>query len=39
MEHAIKREKRIKKWRSAWKSELIERRNPRWRDLYDELVS
>jgi putative endonuclease len=35
---AILREKRIKKWRRAWKLELIERHNPQWRDLYDELT-
>jgi putative endonuclease len=39
MEEAISREKRIKKWRRAWKLELIERGNPQWRDLYDELAS
>jgi putative endonuclease len=33
MEAAIQREKRIKKWRRAWKLELIERENPDWRDL------
>jgi putative endonuclease len=38
MEAAILREKRLKKWRRAWKLELIERRNPQWRDLYDELA-
>jgi len=38
MEAAILREKRLKKWRRAWKLELIERHNPQWRDLYDELV-
>ena len=36
MADAILREKRIKKWRRAWKPELIERHNPQWRDLYDE---
>ena len=35
---AILREKRIKKWRRAWKLELIERHNPQWRDLYHELA-
>jgi putative endonuclease len=30
---AITREKQIKDWRRAWKIELIERRNPDWRDL------
>ena len=37
MPEAILREKQIKKWRRAWKVELIERDNPQWRDLYDEL--
>jgi putative endonuclease len=35
---AILREKRIKKWRRAWKLELIERDNSQWRDLYDQLA-
>ena len=39
MEAAILREKRLKKWRRAWKLELIERHNPEWRDLYDELAN
>jgi putative endonuclease len=34
---AITREKQIKKWRRAWKIELIEKGNPEWRDLYDEI--
>jgi putative endonuclease len=38
IEAAILREKRLKKWRRAWKLELIERHNPDWRDLYDELA-
>jgi len=38
MADAILREKRIKKWRRAWKLELIERTNPRWLDLYGELA-
>ena len=33
MEHAIVREKRIKKWNRAWKIRLIEESNPDWRDL------
>jgi putative endonuclease len=33
MEHAILREKQIKKWRRAWKLDLIEQVNPDWRDL------
>ena len=35
---AITREKRIKKWRRKWKIELIEKFNPRWRDLYEDIV-
>jgi len=31
------RERRIKKWNRAWKLELIERSNPGWRDLFDDL--
>ena len=30
---AITREKQIKKWRRAWKLELIEAANPVWADL------
>ncbi len=37
-ESAIIREKQMKKWRRAWKLRLIESRNSRWRDLYDDLV-
>ena len=32
---AIAREKALKKWRRAWKLELIERDNPQWRDLFE----
>ena len=31
---AIIAEKRIKKWRRAWKIELVEAMNPDWRELY-----
>ena len=34
---AIAREKRIKKWRRAWKLALIEKENPHWKDLYEEI--
>ncbi len=37
IEAAIVREKQIKKWRRAWKIELIERDNPDWRDLWFDL--
>jgi len=36
-ENAITREKQLKKWRRAWKIELIENSNPEWRDLYEEI--
>jgi putative endonuclease len=35
---AITREKRIKRWRRDWKLQLIERSNPRWRDLWLDLT-
>jgi putative endonuclease len=38
MNAAIAREKQLKKWNRAWKLELIERENPRWEDLWDELL-
>jgi len=34
---AIAREKTLKKWRRAWKLQLIEPNNPQWRDLYETL--
>jgi putative endonuclease len=36
MESAIIREKRIKKWKRAWKLDLIETANPEWRDLAED---
>ena len=35
-ESAWTREHQMKKWRGAWKLELIERFNPTWRDLFDD---
>ena len=37
MESSIRREKTIKKWNRAWKIELIEKNNPTWRDLYNDI--
>ena len=37
MESAISREKALKKWNRAWKIELIEKSNPKWLDLYEEI--
>jgi putative endonuclease len=34
---AIRREKRIKEWKRAWKLELIEASNPYWRDLFEDI--
>ena len=38
IEHAIQREKRLKKWTRAWKISLIEKDNPNWIDLYPEIA-
>jgi putative endonuclease len=35
---AISREKALKEWKRDWKLALIEKHNPLWKDLYDELV-
>jgi putative endonuclease len=32
------RERSLKRWRREWKIELVEKMNPDWRDLADELV-
>lgn len=34
---AITREKQLKKWRRAWKLRLIEKQNPKWRDLWHQI--
>jgi len=36
-ETAFARERQIKKWNRVWKLELIEKQNPSWRDLGDEV--
>ena len=35
---ALQREKQIKKWRRQWKVDLIEKSNPSWQDLYNEII-
>ena len=35
---AIRREKELKGWRREKKVALIEKANPRWKDLYDEIT-
>jgi len=37
-EGALLREKQIKEWHRKWKLELIEKTNPDWKDLYDDLL-
>ena len=34
---ALAREKQLKKWKRAWKLELIQQHNPLWHDLFDTL--
>ena len=38
IDNAIAREKRIKRWRRTWKFDLIEKDNPDWCDLFDDLM-
>ena len=35
---AIYREKRLKTWQRKWKLDLINKFNPQWLDLYDNIV-
>lgn len=36
---AIKRELSMKEWKRDWKVELIEKNNPEWRDLYEDICA
>jgi putative endonuclease len=36
---AIQREKTLKHWLRGWKIALIERNNPTWCDLYDDIAA
>jgi predicted GIY-YIG superfamily endonuclease len=38
-ESAISREKQIKKWKRAWKLNLIEQSNPEWKNLYETIIA
>jgi putative endonuclease len=38
MYNAITREKNIKNWKRTWKIELIENYNPKWLDLFSQIV-
>ena len=35
---AILREKQMKKWKRQWKLAAIEKINPQWSDLYNEII-
>lgn len=37
IEEAISREKAMKAWKRRWKTDLISRANPDWRDWYEDL--
>lgn len=34
---AVEREQKLKNWKRQWKIDLIEKTNPDWHDLYDNL--
>ncbi len=38
MLEAIRREKQLKKWNREWKLNLIEKTNPTWKDLWDDVI-
>jgi putative endonuclease len=38
-ESAFRRERQMKKWNRSWKLQLIEKDNPNWRDLWDDLLA
>jgi putative endonuclease len=38
IEAAIAREKQLKNWKREWKLALIEKSNPCWRDLYEDIL-
>ena len=37
IEQAITREKQLKNYRREWKKQLIDKLNPKWRDLYEDI--
>ena len=38
IESAIIKEKQMKKWERQWKIDLIEEKNPEWKDLYFDII-
>ena len=39
LEEAVKREKQLKKWNRRWKIRVIERLNPKWDDIFSEIIN
>lgn len=39
LSEALRRERRLKRYLRKWKIELIEKANPEWRDLFDEVAT
>ncbi len=39
IDEAIAREKAMKAWKRDWKIELVEKSNPEWRDLFDDILA
>jgi putative endonuclease len=37
-ESALTRERQMKRWNRAWKLQMIERMNPSWRDLWEDIT-
>lgn len=35
---ALEREKQLKRWHREWKINLINEFNPKWRDLFDDII-
>ncbi|MDP3880302.1 MAG: GIY-YIG nuclease family protein [Dehalococcoidales bacterium] len=35
---AVLRERQIKEWKRRWKLEMIEKVNPEWNDLYEQII-
>ncbi|MGE0062973.1 MAG: GIY-YIG nuclease family protein [Xanthobacteraceae bacterium] len=38
-ESAFARERQMKKWNRAWKLQLIDKQNPEWRDLWNDIAA
>jgi putative endonuclease len=38
VESAILRETQLKRWKRQWKIDLIEKSNPGWQDLYQQII-